>query len=333
MRNRAPANTDEENNDDYRRKRRRPPPNSAFASILVKAREAADLSQVAVARKAKISPRTVAQVEKEGSARADVIIRLAIALRQPAESWLRDSGHEVEKVDEDRIKKIRNELQAGSEQSQFLRRDPTSQFNRMLERVKKYDGAIMCSFINSQVSLHRPENRELFVQMFDAGLHLALVCPFPIAARNIALERARLSEYYGAAYKWTTDLAKELRKAVPDYADQITVFSPKFQENAILVVPPIRVSEVRPAVIKYGAPGNPLAEYEVGAYLHFLDGRDDQWIEIYDGENPSSDRAKEAFGVWSDYCDDIIKNWDPSRKPYFDTGKLQFWEKTPDQAT
>lgn len=330
MKNHSRVNTDEDISDDYRRKRRRPPPNPAFADSVAKAREATTLSQVTLARVARISPRTVAQVEKEGSARADVIIRLAVALNQSPETWLKDSGHAV---DDARIQEIRDELDRSGEQIQFPRRDPGFQFNRMLERVKKYNGGIMCSFINSQVSLHRPQTRELFVKMLDAGLHLALVCPFPIAAQNISLARVRLTAYYGAAYEWTTDLAKELRKEKnAEYANQISVFSPKFKDDAILVVPPIRVSEVRPAVIKYGTPGNLSAEYEVGAYLHFLDGRVPQWIEIYDGENPSTERAKEAFGVWSDYCADIIENWDPRRKPCFDSEKLQFWRRTPDNS-
>jgi len=330
MKSRISRKNESERADDYRRKRRRPPPNPEFARILVQSRQKAEMSQVELAREAEISPRTVAQVEKEGSARAEMIIRLAAALHQPPEKWLEISGHPPS---DDRIRKILSQRNLNKVTPHFTQFDPASQFNRMLERIKKYKGGLMCSFVTSQINIDRTKAFAIFPEMFEAGLHLALVCPYPLAERNITLKREYLSGYYGAAYQWTRELAKTLRGKVPDHAHQISVFSPRFKDGAILVAPPIGISANRPAFIRYGLPGNPAPPYEVGAYLPFANGQDDQWIQIYDSEETGTANAQEAFHVWRDYCFDIVESWDPNQKAVFDPDKLFFWEETPTDQT
>jgi transcriptional regulator with XRE-family HTH domain len=311
---------------DHRRNRRRPPTNLDFARLVLLTRENAGLKQAELAEAAGVSRRTVIQVEEQGSSRADIIIRIAGALGQKVEEWLELAGHDVSG---ERIRAVLNQRQRDKATPPYSRLDPIYEFERMLDRLKKHKSALMCNFVTSQVPIDRPDVFNMFVEMFKHNLTLALICPFPIAERNISLKRGRLNEYYAGAYKWALLLAGQLRERLPEYRHRIAVFSPAFKDYAILVAPPIRVSEVRPAFIKYGSGSDEFSQFELGAYLRFLDGRADQWIEIYGGNGDRSERIEEAFGAWHDYCADIIDSWKPTdAESSFDDAKLAFWERT-----
>lgn len=306
-------------------KRRLPPANPDFAHKVTQLRSEAGLSQTELAESAGISPRTQAQVEKAGTARAEVIIRIGAALERPLREWVVLAGHadvSDERIDEVVIERNREKIKPP-----FARIDPLLVFNRILDRVKKYEGALMCNFVTSPVAIDRPDIVDVFKKMFPLGFHLALICPFPNSEKNIGLERGYLNGYYAAAYQWTLELAENLRKAIPGIDERVSVFCPAQKESTILVQPPMRVSEVRPVFIKYGVPGGRGPQYELGAYLRYLDGRPDQWIEIYDGEKEESERAVGAFRVWRDYCSDIVESWNPKNDPIYDQQKLFFWQQ------
>jgi transcriptional regulator with XRE-family HTH domain len=310
--------------DDYRKKPRKPPPKPQFARLVVQARERIGLSQSELARAAGVSPRTVAQVEREGSARADVIIRLAVALSQPPKEWLSLAGHYLS---DERIRNIQKQQQRENVTPPFLRLNPKTHFDRMCERIKSYQSALMCSLVTSNISIYPKELYDSFGEMFNAGLHLALVCPFPITDSAIILNRDRLARYYMAAYSMTSEAAQRLRERFSTYRDRISVFHPAVANGASLVTPPLRVTEIRPAFTVYGGQDPALRKYELGAYIKYLDGRDDQWLEIYSGDGLKSERTDEACEVWKDYCRDIIASWNPENAPYFDDNKLLYWQR------
>jgi len=162
-------------------------------------------------------------------------------------------------------------------------------------------------------------------EVLSAGLHFALICPFPVADQYIASTKPRLNQYYTNTYSWVCNLAKRMRSIVAIAQNRIHVFAPKLSTGgALLVNTPIRANELRPSLTKYSQKGQIPARYEFGAYIRFIDSRPDQWIEIYDGESEMNERAEEAYGPWHDYCADIIHAWTlVGSESHYDLKKLE----------
>ena len=99
----------------------------------------------------------------------------------------------------------------------------------------------------------------------------------------------------------------------------------------MLVHPPLRITEIRPIMTEYRDKAEKRrSTYDLGSYIHFLESRPDQWIDIYNtgDENP---RAIGTFAAWHDFLREIFESWNPKldeRIP-FDVNKLRFWRVTP----
>jgi hypothetical protein len=166
--------------------------------------------------------------------------------------------------------------------------------------------------------------------MFKDGLCMAVLCPFPCNDDEMFLRRPSLHKYYNDAYGHTLRVAKRIRNST-EYKTQIAVFLPAKKGTATLVTPPIRVAETRPTFIKYGSPKDRTTPCELGTYLRYFDGRDDEWIEIYGGQPEITARAEESVSAWQDYCGDIVESWDPASRS-FSADKLFFWQRVPDET-
>jgi hypothetical protein len=277
-----------------------------------------------LARVAGVSPKTVVQLEETGIARWDAVARIARSLDQPVQEWLKIAGH---KIPMSRIEDLLRKRPAAAVLA-FPRVDPADYYQRVVDRLKIHHSALMCTCVLSNAPLATEALYQQMKDVLSAGLHFALVCPFPRGDPNFAGTKPRLNQYYSNTYTWTCILAERLRTIMPSLKNRIHVFAPKtYDEGTPLVWTPIRANELRPSFTKYSASDKAGVKYEFGAYIRFLDGKSDSWIDIFSGEGQASSRAEEAYGPWFDYCFDICNAWTVENgNSQYDTDKLGAWE-------
>lgn len=308
---------------------------TAFANVVKAARQQAGMSQGELARASSVSPKTIVKLEEGGKARSDAVIRLAAALGQPVEVWLNLSGL---KVSESRIQNVLGQQQAERGTAPFPRVDPGEYFKRMRHHLENHKSGIMVSVITSRVPIDRPDLVDIFGELFAKGLTLAIACPFPVADKDIATYLPHLNGYYSRSYGWACDLAAKVEQMYEAAQRRVHVFTLKTRDQAMLVYPPLRATDTRPALIKYSESRSDdskilvPARYAAGAYVRFTDGRRDQWLDIYDGEGEMNERTEETYGAWADYLSEIADNWMPTNHDSpFDPAKLRFWQLMSDR--
>jgi len=307
--------------------------NAPLATAVAQARKQAALTQLELARAAGVSPKTIVQVEGAGVARSDAIIRLAVALGQSPEKWLDVAGM---KIPMQRIREVIEERGPQRARPPFARIDPIGYFRQMIQRLHVHKAALMCSCVTSHIPINSEDLFKITGELYENGFHLALVCPFPAAATDLLFSKPRLSNYYNQCYTWARDLADLLQKHFPLARGRTHVFLPAQTTVGMLVHPPIRASDLRPAMTKFAevpasdGKGTIPARYELGSYIKYSDGKPDSWIDIYRGEDPMSERVTEAYGVWYDYFSEILENWQfDETGSKFDESKLSFWRLAP----
>src|SRR5207245_5086254 len=85
-------------------------------------------------------------------------------------------------------------------------------------------------------------------QLFKAGYHLALVCPFSVTVSEIIVRKGGLNRYYNRSYGWACELTRNLQEHLPVARNRVHVFMPA---QGSLVYTPIRLDEIRPALTKF----------------------------------------------------------------------------------
>jgi DNA-binding XRE family transcriptional regulator len=307
--------------------------NTEFAQLVARARQQARMTQGELARIASVSPKTIVRLENEGIARSDAVVRLAAVLSQPVEVWLKYSG---QKLSEKRVQEILDQQRVEGGGGQFPRLDPADYFRRMLDHLERHKTAIMVSVITSRVPVNRPDLVGIWGDLLNRGLTWAVVCPFPVASEEFALHLPRLNGYYSRSLGWARDLSARMEQLFGKEKGHVEVFTLKAGNQATLVYPPLRVADMRPALIKYSQVKSEQgkivvpARYACGAYISFTDGRADRWLDIYDGASEMNERTEDAFGIWADYLAEIADKWTPTAEgPKFDTDSLRFWKRMP----
>ena len=300
----------------------------SFGELVRATRKQAGLSQLELAQAAGISPKTLTKIEQGDMTRFDSIVRLAQALGKPTDEWVRLAGHkDVSTV------KVKNVLGQHRVNPPFPQLTPEQYIVRMIERLQTHGNiGLCCNCITSPVSVATDEIRKRAEEVMDAGLHVAMVVPFPFESENVRRRLPTLWQYYGSAYNWAYQAGNRSRHETPSTRDRIHVFTPRIgpDKETMLVYPPVRVAEVRPVLTQYGRQGNVL--YEYGAYLHFFDSREDHWVDIYSGNQLPNESAQETFDMWHDYFRDILLAWRPEGSGRdstctFDLKPTAFWQE------
>lgn len=221
----------------------------------------------------------------------------------------------------------------------FMRMSGEAFFKRTCDRLEKLGEnsyALRCVLISSPVKVETPGLGEQIKKVIEEGMHLAIVSPYPVADTQLPLECNSLNSYYNAAFTWACKSASTLRAAVAldAAADRIHAFMPKIPTGGAMLMPPnTRIAESRPILTLYRDEhiGD---KVELGTYIHFLDGREDEWIETYGGEGPKTPRAEEALAIWLDYFGELIRSWRPDGKKktaraHFELDKAMYWREAP----
>jgi hypothetical protein len=201
----------------------------------------------------------------------------------------------------------------------------------MRSYLDKHKTAIMISVVTSRVPIDRPDLVDQWGELLKHGLQWVLACPFPVANPEIAKHLPRLNGYYSRSYGWARELSTKMEQMFGK-AGRVDVFTLKASTQTTLVIPPLRVTDMRPAFIKYSevkTGGNITlpARHACGAYIRFTDGRPDRWLDIYNG-GEMNERVEEAYGIWADYLSEIADNWAPTTNgPIYDENRMRFWER------
>lgn len=293
--------------------------------MVIEARQRAGMSHLELSRLAKISPKTLFQIESDGIARFDAICRLAKALGQPVEQWLELAGHKVTKS---RIDDVLSDRRPEEVPKAFPRLTVDEFFDRTEKRLEEYGYGLRCICVQSPVSINTPDLLKRIETVMAKGIDLALVTPFPVGDQTMLHEVSSLTKYYQGAHDWASRSARGIRSN-PTTKGRVHVFTPALQNRgAVLVYPPIRVNEIRPSFTEYRDKQQSQNRlHEFGSYVHFLDGKPDQWIDVYNSDDTHNERAKEAFDAWHDYFREIFAAWHPesSGKIPYDLSLLRFW--------
>jgi transcriptional regulator with XRE-family HTH domain len=280
-------------------------------------------SQLELAERAAISPRTVVNIEKPAGRRGvrfDIVVRLASALDQAPAEWLRMLGYDPNES------RMASALHRGQNRSpeplDSQQREPQSYFKQLAERIKASGRpALMVVSVTSPQPIDNKAMNSVIAELFGAGLHVALVSPYPAGQEVEAhyLRKPNLVGFYQRVFARVRAIAGQLRLMLPEYSDRIHVLKPRSDNATSLslrsVPPPLGVRESRPCIILF--PGNKREpkQIEVGAYVKFGDDRPDRWFILYprQGSLPELERAADVRDNWVDYFGDICEAWNATR--------------------
>ena len=297
----------------------------SLGDCLKQARQRRFWSQSALAKEAGVSTRTIVALEthKRESARADVVARLARALKADPKEWLILGGHTDFAGD-----KLQRTLRAAGGFQFPDEMDPADFFSRMLEELSEATPSLMCVCYPSVPGTnHRPDVRNILTKALQQGLTLALVCPFPNANDSIENSaKPSLLRYYREVYDHVILLARDLaEKLKPNRKRHIAVFVPAQNSDVLWwTMPAMGVSKVRQALIKRLDEVEGRSAGQLMAWVELVQDKKDRMVEIYPTQEITPDRIN-IFRCWEDYFSEIIDDYNPV-DGWGDPGRtLQAW--------
>lgn len=299
---------------------------TTFSQIVKSTREAKSLSQAALAQMSRVSTRTIVAIEDDRSnqhPRPDVIIRLAHALEQEPEEWLRHAGHN--NIPAEKIQHAIREVEITQRNVAPFRfrgeMDPSEFFASLKSRLTPRQPVLICvGYPAIPGSVHRADVQKILIELFNKGLWVAMVCPFPRVTEIEGLKHRTLAKHYRDVYEHVIELATGLRERLPaERKKQLAVFvpkqAPKQGKRMHLVMPLMGISEYRPSLIKYFADGEQDDDrFELAAWVTLQQDRKDRWIGIYPPADEEHMQSRlQVLKCWRDYFSDIVQNCDPKK--------------------
>lgn len=287
---------------------------SQFTDAFKKVREQAGLSQIELSRKSGVSPKTIANLEKGGTARFDAIVRLAKALQQSPQDWLRLAGISVSP---EKLRKILSSKLPQADGGCFRRLESVAFMKELIEQSVSHS-ILMTICVTARMPVRDAEVMEVTKQLLESGLRLAAVCPFPVDSAEWSIPRPRLSAFYSQALAQCVGLAEDVRALVPEHPTQVRVFqpahrrSPDQKETELMVMPPARFIELRPILLTLKSKTTPTVEHQLTFYVRHGDDRPDEWVIVDPFANDDRDeqaRAEETVGIWRDFFRGITDSW------------------------
>ena len=196
-----------------------------LAALLKTNRENKGWSQTELARQSRVSTRTIVDVEsgKQEKPRPDVVVRLAKALGQEPSAWLQIAGHgSMASAKMERIIRETGRVQFQGEI------DPAEFFNSLRDRLQPKQPVLICvAYPSVPGSIHRLDVQRILVDLFNKGLWVAMICPFPRITNIETGKNPALSRHYRDVYGHVVSLARELRsKLPPEKQKQLALFVP-----------------------------------------------------------------------------------------------------------
>jgi transcriptional regulator with XRE-family HTH domain len=288
---------------------------SEFSSAVKTFRKGKGWSQTELSRQSHVAVRTIVDIERGRPTRwrMDVVVRLAKALEQDPSVFLRLAGHG--KVPDEKIQKIVKE--SGGFRF-FGEIDPREFFQSIEKRIKPNEPVLICvTYPSAPGTIHRTDVQRILVDLFNRGLWVAMVLPYPHIEPIENAKRTSLARHYHDVYNQVVELAKELRSRVSsDKRAQLAVFVPRQGDRVQYVMPLAGLTEYRPTLIKYFSKDeHSEPNYELAAWVTLMQEKRDRWIRIYPSDSESEGETRyQKFLCWRDYFGDILSNCNPKKQ-------------------
>jgi transcriptional regulator with XRE-family HTH domain len=288
-----------------------------FGFALKTARENKNWPQMELARQSRVSTRTIVDIEhgNQKRPRQDIVTRLAKALEQDPINWLKLAGYS--NVANERVERIIQESGGFRFRGEI---EPAEFFHALRGRLNSKQPVLLSvAYPSTPGSLHRLDVQRILVDLFNNGLWVAMVCPFPRVREIEKAKRPSLARHYREVFGNVIELARELRSNIaPDKRGRLGVFVPRQKQDEPIryVMPLAGLTEYRPTLAKYfPKTGTDEASFELSAWVTLMQEKRDRWLRIYPAPGePEGETRFQKFLCWRDYFSDILNNCDAKKE-------------------